>query len=103
MNQKYAIVAEIPVPEDMILIKRTEYNELKELEDQATGDMNWLVKLTHIKTKEYLSEVLYMHRQEIEDFVDFPTNGSPWRFLKKPMREFYFKNFECFKRTKKGA
>ncbi|MGX7395419.1 DUF771 domain-containing protein [Carnobacterium mobile] len=94
MQQLEAIV-KVVIPEEMILVKKVEYEELQNDKKTGWGNLQWLLKETEIKSPQTIKEkVLYPFRQELEDFVYYPDEGQNWKFNKKPMVKWLEENFK---------
>lgn len=96
MNQTIKAEVEFIIPNDHVLIKKTELEELKQkAEPEWVSGLSWLSKQTDIKSPQQLKEkLLYPYKKELEDFVYYPKNaGETWRFNTVYMKEWLRKNF----------
>lgn len=85
----------ITIPEDLILVKKVDYLQLQEKNEDVVGNMKWLMKETDIKSPKTIKEqLLYPFRDELESFVSYPANGEHWKFNKAPMRRWLKDNFK---------
>lgn len=94
----------VNIPNDMILIKKTEYIELKKSENCS---VYWTMKDLERETKrkrQWLCEnILYVPRfkKELENFVHYPNSkGDTWVFHAKKMSQFLENNFYLIFRSK---
>ncbi|MFL2028122.1 DUF771 domain-containing protein [Loigolactobacillus zhaoyuanensis] len=89
----------IPVPDDLILVKKVEYETLKE--QSALGSwlpLKWFKEKTGIKRNDDLNKWILLPFQEELDlnnggFVHYPeVQGDPWKFLKNPTERWLENN-----------
>lgn len=100
MSQNLQVELTIPIPSDSVLIKKTEYDRLRESESRGQFEtVNWLKKKTRIETLETLKEkILYPYRSELDvengGFVFYPRKrGEPFSIMKIPMEKWLENNF----------
>lgn len=86
----------LQIPEDHVIIKKTELEELKQKADpEWVSGLDWLVEQTSIKSYQQLKEkILFPFKDELVDFVDYPENaGGRWRFNSYHMKHWLRTNF----------
>lgn len=87
----------IQIPENYVLVKKVEYEELNAMANNTYADgMSWLIEQTGIKSPGQLKEkILYPYRSELEDFISYPERtGEVWRFNTMPMKKWLQENFK---------
>lgn len=78
--------------EEYRLVKKADIQELiDQLNEQpvwAMG-MNWLRQQTGGRSPDWLKDnILYPHRDELEDIVSYPENGETWSFHIKEVKKW---------------
>ncbi|MFS1664116.1 DUF771 domain-containing protein [Streptococcus sp. zg-JUN1979] len=100
----------IPIPDDMILIDRVEYEDLKQKASEIWWDMNDILEKLSISRSHFQETVLLnpkyrdkidIDRNPIDGFVCYPEKqGNKYLFLKSKAKVFFEENFvEIFKRV----
>lgn len=107
-NQHLNVTLTIPIPEDLVLIKKV---ELEELKAQNLTGIYWTMKNLENRTNNkqaWLKEnILYpsKFRKQLDvncgGFVYYPTkSGEKWSFLASKMSKFLEDNFHLIFRRK---
>ena len=98
MNQ--TLTATIPIPDDMVIIKKIEYQKLL---DSVSSQLVWSMKDLEKalgRSDDWIKEkILYPYREELDvqlgGFVRYPiTKGQPWKIGAKQMRNWIEENLE---------
>ena len=101
MQQQFSIELTIPIPEDQIMIRKADYEDLK---SQQIAGVWWTMKDLEKRTgraKEWLLEnILYVpkfkEKLDVKNggFVYYPKGkGSPWSFQARKMSKFLEDHF----------
>lgn len=101
-NRQYFNV-EVPIPEDLIIVKKEEYIELLNQSEQGVWwTIDKVVELLGIGRSKLINDILLNPdiKKEIdievssEGFVVYPKRkGMPYRFIATKTREYFEKNF----------
>ena len=90
----------IPVPSDMVLIKRVDYEEmLTKIDREKIWTMSDLEEITG-RGRQWLKEkILYVYRDELDlmqgGFVRYPENrGGQWKFEARQMSDWLDKHLK---------
>lgn len=98
MNQ--TLTATISIPDDMVIIKKVEYEELL---DSVSSQLVWSMKDFEKvlgRTDDWIKEkILYPHKKELDvqlgGCVRYPSaQGQPWKIGAKQMRTWIEENLE---------
>lgn len=97
MNQQLSVKMSIPIPTDSILIKKVEFEELR---DQSLSGIYWTMKDLQKRINKsdvwIKDNILYKPRfkKELEAFVFYPqSQGQSWSFQAKRMSKWLDDNF----------
>lgn len=95
MTQKMKAEIVINIPETHVLIEKTELEELKErAEPEWVAGLDWLKNQTGMGSDTLKEKVLYPHKKDLVNFVDYPKEGQRlWRFNTHEMKAWLRNNF----------